>query len=147
LTGFQHLNQIWRANFDTSDYAGNFGRDITRLVKAYLPEDIVADARTGTRFPVHLPIKVLGLPGAKASQEGTTENISGAGVYIWVDQTLEVNSRVEFEITIPKAAIAAEQDVVLHCIGRVVRADSQPSEKSGVACVIDEYDFVRREGR
>jgi hypothetical protein len=103
----------------------------------------VTDARTGTRFPVHLPIKVLGLSGAKASQEGTTENISGAGIYIWVDQALEVDSRVEFEITIPAPAIAAEQDVVLHCIGRVVRADSQSSEKSGVACVIDEYDFVR----
>ena len=103
----------------------------------------MTDARTGTRFPVHLPIKVLGLSGAKASQEGTTENISGAGIYIWVDQALEVDSRVEFEITIPAPAIAAEQDVVLHCIGRVVRADSQSSEKSGVACVIDSYEFVR----
>jgi c-di-GMP-binding flagellar brake protein YcgR len=105
----------------------------------------VADSRTGTRFPVHLPIKVLGTSAAKPELEGTTENISGAGVYIWVDQTLEVNSRVEFEITIPAPAIGADQDVVLHCVGRVIRADSQSSEKSGVACVIDEYDFVRRE--
>ena len=106
----------------------------------------MTDARTGTRFPVHLPIKVLGTSEAKPELEGTTQNISGAGVYIWVDQTLEVDSRVEFEITIPGSAIAAEKDVVLHCIGRVVRADSKSSEKSGVACVIDEYDFVRREG-
>ena len=105
----------------------------------------MADARTGTRFPVHLPIKVLGTSQAKTELEGTTENISGAGVYIWVDQALEVDSRVEFEITIPAPAIAAEQDVVLHCIGRVVRTDPQSAEKSGVACVIDEYDFVRRE--
>jgi len=106
----------------------------------------VTDARTGTRFPVHLPIKVLGTSGTKPELEGTTENISGAGVYIWVDQALEVNSRVEFEITIPASAIAADQNVVLHCVGRVVRAESQSPEKSGVACVIDEYDFVRREG-
>ena len=106
----------------------------------------MADSRTGTRFPVHLPIKVLGTSAAKTELEGTTENISGAGVYIWVDQALEVNSRVEFEITIPGPAIAADQDVVLHCVGRVVRSDSQSSDKSGVACVIDEYDFVRRKG-
>jgi hypothetical protein len=107
----------------------------------------VADARTGTRFPVHLPIKVLGTSEVKLQQEGTTENISGAGVYLWVDKALEVNSRVEFEITIPALAIGAGQDVVLHCIGRVVRADSdsQSPQKTGVACVIDEYDFVRRE--
>ena len=106
----------------------------------------MAESRTGTRFPVHLPIKVLGTSGAKPELEGTTENISGAGIYIWVDQALEVNSRVEFEITIPASAIAADQNVVLHCVGRVVRAESQSAEKSGVACVIDEYDFVRREG-
>ena len=105
----------------------------------------MTDARTGIRFPVHLPIKVLGASQAKLL-EGTTENISGAGIYLWVDQALEVNSRVEFEITIPASAIAADHDVVLHCIGRVLRAESQSSDKSGVACVIDEYDFVRREG-
>ena len=103
------------------------------------------DARTGMRFPVHLPIKVLSASGAKPQLEGTTENISGAGVYIWIDRVLEVDSRVEFEITIPASAISADRDVVLHCIGRVVRAESQSAEKSGVACVIDEYDFVRRE--
>jgi hypothetical protein len=105
----------------------------------------MVDARTGTRFPVHLPIKVLGTSAAKLEQEGTTENISGAGVYLWIDEALEVDSRVEFEITIPAPAIGAGQDVVLHCVGRVVRTDSQSPQKSGVACVIDEYDFVRRE--
>jgi len=105
----------------------------------------VTDARTGVRFPVHLPIKVLGASEAKTELEGTTENISGAGIYIWVDKALDVDSRVEFEITIPASAIAAEQDVVLHCVGRVVRAESLSPDKSGVACVIDEYDFVRRE--
>jgi hypothetical protein len=88
---------------------------------------------------------VLGTSEAKAELEGTTENISGAGIYIWVDKALDVNSRVEFEITIPASAIAAEQDVVLHCVGRVVRAESLSPDKSGVACVFDEYDFVRRE--
>ena len=105
----------------------------------------MTDARTGIRFPVHLPIKVLGTSETKPELEGTTENISGAGIYIWVDKALDVDSRVEFEITIPASAIAAEKDVVLHCVGRVVRAESQSPDKSGVACVIDEYDFVRRE--
>jgi hypothetical protein len=103
----------------------------------------VDDARTGKRFPVHLPIKLVGSSAPTAEQESTTENISAAGVYLRVDQPLAVNSRVEFEITIPAPAIGADQDVVLHCVGRVVRTDVQSSE-NGVACLIDEYDFIRR---
>ena len=105
----------------------------------------MTDARTGIRFPVHLPIKVLGTSEAKPELEGTTENISGAGIYLKVDRALEVNSRVEFEITIPASEISADQDVVLHCVGRVIRTEPLSPEQSGVACVIDEYDFVRRE--
>lgn len=105
----------------------------------------MADARTGTRFPVHLPIRVLGRSKAKPDQKGTTENISGAGVYLWIDEALEVDSQVEFEITIPASTIGAGSDVVVRCVGRVVRTDSQLPQKSGVACVIDEYNFVRAE--
>jgi hypothetical protein len=53
---------------------------------------------------------------------------------------MPVNSRIEFEITIPANLIGAAADVVLRCVGRVIRADS---EDKGVACLIDEYDFVR----
>jgi len=101
----------------------------------------LADARTGKRFPVHLPIKLVGRSGKMSEQEGRTENISAAGVYLHVDEALEVNSRVEFEITLPAAEIGAAQDVILHCVGRVVRTDSP---EKGIACLIDEYDFVRR---
>ena len=105
------------------------------------------DSRTGKRFPVHLPIKLLGstppTAAAAAEQKSTTENISAAGVYLRVDEPLEVNSRVEFEITLPASEIGASEDVILHCVGRVVRTDQQSSEK-GIACLIDEYDFVRR---
>lgn len=101
------------------------------------------DARLGQRFPVHLPIKMLGGLGT----QGVTENISAAGVYIYVDQTLEIDSRVEFEMTIPAKAIGATQDVIVHCSGRVVRNESQSSEKPGVACLIDEYQFVRAGAR
>jgi len=103
----------------------------------------VKEARTGRRFPVHLPIKLLNSSEPQSGQECTTENISAAGVYLRTNEPLEVNSRVEFEITIPGADIGAKQDVILRCVGRVVRTDSQSPEK-GVACLIDEYDLVRQ---
>jgi hypothetical protein len=103
----------------------------------------VTDIRTSRRFPVHLPLKVLGqdLPA------GSTENISAAGVYLWVDGELEVGSSIEFEMTIPRDAIAAGSDVQLRCKGRVMRCDPNPEVgRTGVACVIEGYEFLRNAG-
>jgi hypothetical protein len=101
----------------------------------------VADIRTSRRFPVQLPLKVLGdgkLP------TGSTANISAAGVYLWVDGPLKVGVSMEFEITIPGETIGASLDVRLHCTGRVVRCDTdQELGRTGVACVIEQYEFLR----
>jgi hypothetical protein len=107
---------------------------------------LVAEARTGKRFPLELPIKIH-----KAEQSGeasgVTGNLSAAGVYIKADAALEVGSNVEFEITLPPEVTGAKENVVVQCRGRVVRADeaagNTESESRGVACVIDSYDFVR----
>jgi hypothetical protein len=101
----------------------------------------VADIRTGRRFPVQLPLKVL---GDRKIPVGSTENISAAGVYLWVDGALELGTSIEFEITIPGESIGAGNDVRLHCHGRVVRCDAhQEPERTGVACVIERYELLR----
>lgn len=99
------------------------------------------DIRTSRRFPVHLPLKVL---GDKEIAVGSTENISAAGAYLRLDNGLEVGSSAEFEITIPHDVIGVSEDVRLRCHARVVRCDTDPKLKqSGVACVIERYEFVR----
>lgn len=101
----------------------------------------MSDIRTSRRFPVHLPLKVLGTQNLPV---GSTENISAAGVYLWVDGELEIGSSIEFEMTIPRDTIAAGTDVCLHCKGRVVRCDPNPEiGRTGVACVIEGYEFLR----
>ncbi len=101
----------------------------------------MADIRTSRRFPVHLPLRVL---GDKNIPVGRTANISAAGVYLWVDGELDVGSSIEFEVTIPKDSIAAGNDVHLHCHGRVVRCDPNQEEgHTGVACVIERYELLR----
>jgi hypothetical protein len=115
------------------------------------------EARTGKRFPLELPIKIHG----KAGDEGaTTGNMSAAGVYIMADLDLAIGSNIEFDITLPKDVLGTPGDVEVHCTGRVVRKDasaekttgansgkkkkSSSSSKSGVACVIDQYKFIRK---
>jgi hypothetical protein len=101
----------------------------------------VADIRTSRRFPVQLPLKVL---GDQTAPTGTTANISAAGAYLWVEGGLEVGSSIEFEITIPGESIGIRNDVPIHFNGRVVRCDtSQEPGRTGVACVIERYEFVR----
>jgi hypothetical protein len=66
-------------------------------------------------------------------------------VYLSLDSSLEVGSSVEFDITMPAAVIGSDKDVRIHCQGRVVRNDNpkQGTKNSGVACVIDRYEFIR----
>lgn len=106
----------------------------------------VSEARTGKRFPLHLPIK-LHNESEGGEAKGTTGNLSAAGVYIRADASLEIGSPVEFEITLPPDVTGGQENVVIQCKGRVVRTDpsgNSPDGK-GVACVIDSYEFVRNE--
>ncbi len=102
------------------------------------------DSRTGKRFPLELPISIH---EADSSDEvrATTGNVSSAGVYLRANAQWKIGSKVEFEITLPAEATAAQNDVRVRCRGRVIRVDKAQSEagRCGVACVIDKYEFVR----
>ena len=119
----------------------------------------MADARTGKRFPVELPIRIH-VTDSKEEQAGTTANVSSSGVFIKAEasssrkrtskvkakQTWRPGAVVEFEMTLPAKVIGARKDVKVQCRGRVVRVEKIKGNNSGsgVACVIDKYEFVRK---
>lgn len=102
--------------------------------------------RTGKRFPLELPITIL--QKGKNKSAGTTANVSAAGVFIESQAEIEVGSPIEFDITLPGKIVGTDHDVQIHCKGRVVRSEEKDkkktSRKRGVACVIDQYKFVRK---
>lgn len=106
------------------------------------------DTRTGKRFPLTLATTIRG--AKKSVKKGTTSDLSAAGVFIMADADFEVGTKVEFDITLPAAMIGANKDVEVRCQGRVVRANEEPGKKKktaskgGVACVIDNYEFIRK---
>lgn len=103
----------------------------------------MTDARTGRRFPVHIPVRVGDTPRS-AEHVGLTENISSSGAYFWLDTPPEIGSIIECEMTIPSKTIGARSDVTLRCLARVIRTDAPTKgSQTGVACVIDSYEFVR----
>ncbi len=111
------------------------------------------DLRTGQRFPLQLPIAISDGQSAHKNQ-GTTTDVSAAGVYVRAQRPLRVGSKISFDINLPGPVLGPEHDVKIRCAGRVVRAE--PSRQAlrtkqaaareklrGMACVIDQYRFVR----
>ena len=105
----------------------------------------MSEARTGKRFPLELPIRIHTKGG---DDKATTADISSAGAYIMADTDLTVGSPIEFDITLPAVVLGTPADVEVRCTGRVVRKESggggKRKKKNGVACVIDEYKFIRK---
>lgn len=116
----------------------------------------MAEARTGKRFPVELPIRIH-IGDSATEQAGTTANVSVSGVYIRAGApeagppeggsvaTWRPGSAVEFDMTLPAGVIGASEDVHIQCRGRVVRVENLADDpRNGVACVIDQYEFIRK---
>ena len=109
-------------------------------------EPELADARTGKRFPLNLPINIKKGKAAKGGKT-TTSNVSAAGIFIEGDDNLEIGSTIDFDIVLPAKIVGADSDVEVSCKGRVVRKDGKSGKgkgKGGIACVIDTYKFVRK---
>src|SRR5215467_11309820 len=107
----------------------------------------MSEARTGKRFPLELPIRIR--QKKAAANAGTTADVSAAGVYIQANTDLAVGSPIEFDITLPAKVLGTPNDVEVHCTGRVVRREAdgrngKGRRKHGVACVIDQYKFIRK---
>ena len=107
----------------------------------------MSESRTGKRFPLELAIHGRGVDNA------TTADISAAGVYIMAETDLAVGSPIEFDITLPAGVLGTREDVEVHCIGRVVRKEAGAKSagkgkmRHGVACVIDQYKFLRKKSK
>ena len=128
---------------------------MTTAAKTLGPSDTggtVHDARTGQRFPLQLPITISEEESPRKHQ-GTTANVSAAGVYVRAETPLKVGSKISFDILLPGQVLGTKRDVKVRCSGRVVRAESShrvprtkqatAREKRGMACVIDQYRFIR----
>ena len=75
-----------------------------------------SEMRTGKRFPLTLPIHLKDSKAGKM-EKATTENVSGAGVYVHSSAKLAAGTSIEFDITFP-AAIAGHEDRRCHPLQR-----------------------------
>ncbi len=101
--------------------------------------DIPDDKRQARRFPLQLPVAVTSVPQCHDTE---TQNISAGGVLFQLDSDMEVGATIEFTICMPKLSLGTPDDVLVNCVGRIVRCAPQGVRRA-VAVVIDEYHFER----
>ncbi len=94
--------------------------------------------RTSVRFPLRLPVR---LQMAGRQMDATTEDISASGALLSMTELPTMNARIEWSLCLPADVMGAERDVNVHCVGRVVRHDSDDLGGKLVGVLIDEYTF------
>jgi PilZ domain len=99
----------------------------------------IPETRSSVRFPLHLPVAIR---AEQTERKAETLNISAGGVLIEMNEVLDIGSRIEFTIYVPGPRLGSSKDVLVSCVGRVVRC-SPEGEHSAVAAVIDEYQILR----
>jgi hypothetical protein len=93
--------------------------------------------RTAVRFPLQLEVT---LSSRQGECHAVTENVSANGMLFLAEDAPDVGAQVEFELKMPAAIMGGEEDVVLHCVGRIVR-HMESEGRAGAAAVIDEYSL------
>ncbi len=93
--------------------------------------------RAAVRFPLHLEIVIS---TAERDYNAVTEDVSAYGLLFLAEELPPVGTEVEFRLKMPAAIMGGVEDVVLHCVGRIVR-QQQTAGGTMAAAVIDEYSL------
>jgi hypothetical protein len=95
--------------------------------------------RGAVRFPLSLDVV---LESGDEQLAARTRNVSATGVLFELDRPLAAGCRVRFSLCMPGHGLGTPHDVVVLCMGRVVRC-SMSQNQHYAAATIDEYEFVR----
>jgi hypothetical protein len=98
------------------------------------------EVRCAVRFPLSLPV-VLSTGSGDVS--ALTRNVSASGVLFEMDRQLEVGSEIRFSLRMPGQVLGSSHDVLVECLGRVVRC-SISNIYYLAAATIDEYRFCEQ---
>ena len=127
-----------RYTFSVGGKRNSVAQKLKKTAMVAEPVTETSPMRTAVRFPIQLPLRIVTVDGVL---EAVTENISANGVLFTGDELPPVDSRIEFTVQMPAAVTGANDDVLIQCIGRVIR-HQQSGERKQAAAIIDEY-FLR----
>lgn len=98
------------------------------------------EVRCAVRFPLALPVVLSSGSGEFAA---LTRNVSASGVLFEMDRPLKVGLEIRFCLRMPGTVLGTTRDVLVHCLGRVVRCSMSQTQYQAAA-TIDEYQFAEQ---
>ena len=93
--------------------------------------------RTSVRFPLHMEVV---LATDEREYTAVTEDVSANGALFRGEELPPVDAEVRFRLTMPAAAMGGDEDVLLDCVGRIVRHE-ESAGKQWAAAVFDDYSL------
>jgi len=105
-------------------------------------EQAQAERRGEQRFPLRLPVVVKSVQDGVREESSLTRDVSARGAFFYIEGELAEGTPIELVLTLP-AEITLSENIRVRCKGKVVRVvGSVNGGKTGVAAVIEQYDFA-----
>ena len=98
------------------------------------------EVRCAVRFPLALTVV---LSSGENEYIARTRNVSASGVLFEVDHHLSIGIGIRFSMRMPHAVLGTSRDVLVHCVGRVVRCSISQTQFLAAA-TIDDYQFAEQ---
>ena len=105
-------------------------------------EQAQAERRGEQRFPLRLPVVIRSIDDGVQEESSLTRDVSARGAFFYLDRNLAEGTPIELVLTLP-TEITLTENIRVRCKGKVVRVvNDTDAGKTGVAAVIEQYDFV-----
>lgn len=99
------------------------------------------DARRSPRFLLEQVVAVSSIDGRFPDLSGVSRDVSAAGIFFYVDESLPVGGGVELFMMMPQKDPFAEALFPLRCFGAVVRV-VRHHNRYGVAVAFEKIDVI-----
>jgi len=98
------------------------------------------EVRCAVRFPLALPVVLSTKHGDVTA---FSKNVSASGVLLELGEELPAGIDIRFSLRMPGEVLGTLHDVLVHCLGRVVRCSLSQTQYLAAA-TIDEYQFAEQ---
>ena len=98
------------------------------------------EVRCAVRFPLALPVVLSTNHGEVRAY---SKNVSASGVLFELSEELATGLDIRFSLRMPGEVLGTLHDVLVHCLGRVVRCSLSQTQYLAAA-TIDEYQFAEQ---
>ena len=100
------------------------------------------ERRRSERFSLGVPLTIQWTNGSEKRQaHAVTQDVSSGGVYFLLPEAIPDGTVVEIEMTLP-SQITLGTPVRVRCLGRIRRCVLKPGESTGMATMIEKYEFI-----